>query len=98
MGLAPGESVSDHSSLCRIRGRLPLEVHRKLFVFMLGILEKAGLLHGKDQGIDAQAMEANAAMKSIVCRDTGESYQEMPVRLAEAKRQQDADPGRACGL
>ncbi len=83
MGLAPGESVSDHSSLCRIRGRLPLEVHRKLFVFMLGILEKAGLLHGKDQGIDAQAMEANAAMKSIVRRDTGETYQEMLERLAE---------------
>ena len=44
------------------------------------------------------AMEANAAMKRPVPRDRGESYQEMPVRLAEAKRRQDAGPGRACGL
>ena len=50
LGLGPTESVPDHSSLCRIRGRLPLEVHHEMFVFVLGILEKAGLLYGKDQG------------------------------------------------
>ena len=82
-GLAPSESVPDHSSLCRIRQRLPLEVHHEMFVFALRILEQANLLNGKYLGIDASTMEANAAMKSIVRRDTGETYQEMLERLAE---------------
>ena len=77
LGLAPSESVPDHSSLCRIRQRLPLEVHHEMFVFVLGLLEKAHLLNGKYLGIDASGMEANAAMKSIVRRDTGETCQEM---------------------
>ncbi len=72
--LGPTESVPDHSSLCRIRGRLPLEVHHEMFVFVLRILEQANLLDGKYLGIDASGMEANAAMKSIVRRDTGEGY------------------------
>ncbi|MGI6655590.1 MAG: transposase [Desulfobulbus sp.] len=83
LGLAPSESVPDHSSLCRIRQRLPLEVHHETFVFVLRILEQANLLHGKYLGIDASTMEANAAMKSIVRRDTGEGYEAMLVRLAE---------------
>ena len=68
--LGPTESVPDHSSLCRIRGRLPLEVHHEMFVFVLRILEQAKLLNGKYLGIDASTMEANAAMKSTVRRDT----------------------------
>ena len=83
LGLGPTESVPDHSSLCRIRGRLPLEVHHEVFVFVLGLLEKAHLLKGKYLGIDASGMETNAAMKSIVRRDTGETYQKMLERLAE---------------
>lgn len=81
--LGPTESVPDHSSLCRIRQRLPLEVHHEMFVYVLRLLEKAHLLGGKYLGIDASTMEANAAMKSIVRRDTGESYQQMLLRLAE---------------
>ena len=54
-----------------------------MFVFVLRILEQANLLNGKYLGIDASAMEANAAMKSIVRRDTGETYQEMLERLAK---------------
>lgn len=84
LGLAPTESVPDHSSLCRIRQRLPLEVHHEVFVYVLGLLEKARLLKGKYLGIDASTMEANAAMKSIVRRDTGEGYQQMLVSLARA--------------
>ena len=84
LGLAPGETVPDNSSLCRIRQRLPLEVHHEMFVFVLRLLKKASLLKGKHLGIDASTMEANAAMKSIVRRDSGESYQEMLERLAEA--------------
>ena len=83
LGLAPSESVPDHSSLCRIRQRLPLEVHHEMFVYVLRLLEKADLLNGKYLGVDASTMEANAAMKSIVRRDTGESYEEMLLRLAE---------------
>ena len=81
--LGPTESVPDHSSLCRIRQRLPLEVHHEMFVYVLRLLEKAHLLGGKYLGIDASTMEANAAMKSIVRRDTGESYQQMLLHLAE---------------
>ncbi len=82
LGLAP-KTVPDHSSLCRIRQRLPLEVHHEMFFFVLKLLEQANLLGGKYLGIDASTMEANAAMKSIVRRDTGETYQEMLERLAE---------------
>ncbi len=55
-----------------------------MFVFVLRILEQASLLRGKYLGIDASTMEANAAMKSIVRRDTGESYAQMLGCLAEA--------------
>ena len=55
-----------------------------MFVFVLKILHQARLFEGKYLGIDASTMEANAAMKSIVRRDTGESYEEMLVRLAQA--------------
>jgi len=58
-------------------------VHHEVFVFVLGLLEKAHLLKGKYLGIDASTMEANAAMKSTVRRDTGETCQEMLERLAE---------------
>ena len=84
LGLAPAEAVPDHSSLCRIRQRLPLEVHHEMFVLVLKILHQARLFEGKYLGIDASTMEANAAMKSIVRRDTGESYEEMLVHLAQA--------------
>ena len=83
LGLAPTEAVPDHSSLCRIRQRLPLENHHELFVFVLKILHQAHLLEGKYLGIDVSSMEANAAMKSIGRRDTGEGYEEMLFRLAE---------------
>ena len=83
LGLAPSKTAPDHSSLSRIRARLPLELHQEVFVFVLRRLEQANLLNGKYLGIDASTMEANAAMKSIVRRDTGETYQEMLERLAE---------------
>ncbi len=55
-----------------------------MFVFVLRILEQASLLRRKYLGINASTMEANAAMKSIVRRDTGESYAQMLEHLAEA--------------
>jgi transposase len=76
------ESVPDHSSLSRIRSRLPLETHHEMFVFVLKLLVQQGIIKGKRLGIDASTMEANAAMRSIVRRDTGESYNTMLERLA----------------
>jgi transposase len=77
------QSVPDHSSLCRIRTRLPLEVHDEVFTFVLDLLFKQGLLRGKKLGVDASTMEASAAMRTIVHRETGESYKDMLKRLAK---------------
>jgi transposase len=75
--------VPDHSSLSRIRARLPLEIHHEVFIFVLRLLSEQGLLRGKKLGIDASTMEANAAMRNIVRRDTGEGYKAMLERLAK---------------
>jgi hypothetical protein len=77
------QAVPDHSSLSRIRTRLPLEIHHEVFIFVLRLLSARGLLRGKKMGIDASTMEANAAMRSIVRRDTGEGYKAMLERLAK---------------
>lgn len=78
-----GEAVPDHSSLSRIRSRLPLEAHNKVFSFVLEILDKEGLVKGMRIGVDASTMEANAAMRNIVRKDTGEGYREMLKRMAK---------------
>ena len=77
------QRVPDHSSLSRIRQRLPLEVHQEVFGWVLQALTKSGLVVGERLGIDASTMEANAAMRSIVRRDTGETYQQMLERIAK---------------
>ena len=77
------EDVPDHSSLSRIRSRLPLEVHSQVFEFVLGILAKDGVIKGKRIGVDASTMEAHAALKTIVRRDTGEGCRQMLTRLAK---------------
>lgn len=74
LGYDLSRKTPDHSTLCRIRQRLDLETHREIFTFVLKVLAEKGLLRGKTLGIDATTMEANAAMKSIVRRDTGEGY------------------------
>lgn len=77
------QGVPDHSSLSRIRKRLPLEAHNEIFIHVLRILEKEGLMQGKKLGIDASTMEANAAMRNIVNRSTNEGYKAMLERLAK---------------
>jgi len=77
------QAVPDHSSLSRIRKRLPLELHHEIFGHVLHLLAEKGLLQGKRLGIDASTMEANAALRNIVRRDTGEGYKAMLKRLAE---------------
>jgi transposase len=56
--------------------------HQAVFTFVLAEVARRGMLKGKTIGIDATTLEANAAMRSIVRRDTGESYMEYLRRLA----------------
>jgi transposase len=77
------ESAPDHSTLSRTRRRIDLETHREVFAWVLRRLAEQGLLKGATLGIDATTLEANAALRSIVRRDTGEGYQEFLKRLAK---------------
>lgn len=83
LGLDLTDRVPDHSTLSRIRTRLPLEVHKQVFVLILGIVERKGLLRGRVSGVDSTFLRADASMKAIVRRDTNESYPEFIKRLAE---------------
>lgn len=83
LGIALGERTPDHSSMSRIRRRLPLEVHEEVFGKILTILGRHKLIHGKTVGVDATTLEANAALRSIVRRDTGDSYNEFLEALAK---------------
>ena len=74
----------EHSSLSRIRLRLDLQTHQAVFEWVLKLLAKKKLLRGKTIGVDATTLEANAALRSIVRRDTGESYLDFLKRLAQA--------------
>ena len=84
LGVSITEKTPDHSSLTRIRQRFPLEVFQAVFQRILEVLQKEGLLKGKTLGIDATTLEANAAMRSIVRRIDGLSYEEFLTELAAA--------------
>jgi len=79
------ESSPDHSSLSRISGRLPLDVYEQVFCFVLGLAEEHNLLANKTVAVDSTYLEANAAMKSIVRKETGEDWKEYVKQLAEAE-------------
>jgi hypothetical protein len=83
LGVPLGEDTPDHSSLSRTRDRLPLAVHTAVFQFVLRVADQQGLLKGKTVGVDATTLEADAAMKSIVRRDTGEDWQAYVRRLMQ---------------
>jgi transposase len=78
------ETPPDHSTISRTRRLIDLETHREVFTWVLGVLAEKGLLKGQTLGIDATTLEANAALRTIVRRDTGEGYQEFLQRLAQA--------------
>src|SRR3954463_867802 len=80
--LGEGERVPDHSTLSVTRSRLPLE--HAVFGFILEIADKHDLVPARRIGVDASTQEANAALRRLVRRDTGEDYQEMLHRLARA--------------
>jgi len=85
LGLALTEDTPVHASMTIIRQRLPEPVFEQVFVFVLGLLESKGLLRGKTVAIDATTLEANAAMKSIVRKDSGEDWKQYLRRLAQAE-------------
>src|SRR2546427_395336 len=84
LGFALTESTPDHSTVSRTRRLIDLETHGRVFTWMLQVLAKHGLIDGKTIGVDGTTLEANAAMRSIVRRDTGESYTEFLTKLAKA--------------
>ena len=77
------EAPPDHSTISRTRRLIDLETHREVFTWVLGVLAEKGLLKGQTLGVDATTLEANAALRTIVRRDTGEGYQEFLKRLAQ---------------
>jgi transposase len=79
------EKTPDHVTISRTRRLIDGETHQRIFSWVLERLAQAGLIKGKTIGVDSTTLEANAAMKSIVRRDTGESYMAYLKRLAEAE-------------
>jgi transposase len=83
LGIAIDEPTPDHSTISRTRRLIDVETHRKVFFWILELLRDQGLVKGKTVGIDATTLEANAAMRSIVRRDNGESYEDFLKGLAK---------------
>ncbi len=84
VGLGVEETAPDHSTISRTRRLMDVETHDLVFTWVLERLACADVLRGKTVGIDATTLEANAAMRSIVRRDTGETYEEFLRGLAKA--------------
>ncbi len=84
VGYAIDDAVADHSTISRTRRLIDVETHHEVFGWILKVLAKYDLISGKTAGVDATTLEANAAMRSIIRRDTKESYQEFLTRLAQA--------------
>ena len=82
VGLGLDTAAPDHSTISRTRRLIALESHRAVFTWVQERLAAAGLLTGRTVAVDATTLEANAAMRSIVRRDTGETYQAFLTRLA----------------
>lgn len=81
--IALDESVPDHSTISRTRRLIDIETHQAVFQWVLNVLAERNLLKGNTIGVDATTLEANAALRSIVRRDTGEQYDEFLTRLAK---------------
>jgi len=84
LGYVLTQKTPDHVTVSRTRRLLDVETHREVFGWVLKVLARNGLVDGKTLGVDGTTLEANAALRSIVRRDTGEGYQEFLTRLAKA--------------
>jgi transposase len=85
LGVQVNERVPDHSSLSRTRTRLDGGVYDEVFRLVLGIVESKGLLRGKVAGVDSTYLRADASMKTIVRKDTGDDYTTYLKKLCEAQ-------------
>lgn len=83
LGYSITEQTPDHSTISGTRRRLPKEFHTEAFAIILEILAKHGLVRGETLAIDSSTMEANAAMKSLVGRGAGETYNQFLEKLAK---------------
>jgi transposase len=81
--LGSRDKVPDHSWLSKTRSRLPHEVHETVFDWVLAVVAERGLVRGERLGVDGSTMEANAALRTIVRRETGETYRQMLIRMAQ---------------
>ena len=81
--LGTRDKVADHSWLSKTRSRLPHEVHEQVFGWILNLVGEHDLVKGERIGVDGSTMEANAALRSIVGRDSGETYGEMLRQMAK---------------
>ena len=91
LGISLSEDSPDHSSLSYIRERLPVELHEEVFAWILRLAHEKKLLKGQTVAVDSTTLEANAAMKSIVRRDTGEDWREYVTRLMRDAGKLSAD-------
>ena len=89
LGKTITEETPVHASMTIIRQRLPEPIFERVFEFVLKLLDEAGLVKGKTLGVDATTLEANAAMKSIVRKDTGQDWKEYLRELARAEGIED---------
>ena len=85
IGYGLDEKTPDHSTISRTRRLFWLSTHRAVFTWVLKILAEEGLLVGQTVSVDATTLEANAAMRSIVRRATGQSYEAFVTALAQAE-------------
>jgi len=83
LGVGLDETVADQTTISRTRRLLDVETHEVVFGWVLSVLAEHGLLRGKTIGIDATTLEADAALRSIVRKDTGESYEQFLRKLAQ---------------
>ena len=92
LGYGLTEATPDHSTLSGLRRKFPEEIHREIFDWVLKVAQEEGLLKGRKVAIDATTLEANAAMRTIVRRADGASYQKYLKKLAKAEGIKDPTP------
>ena len=83
LGFELGQATPDHSTISRTRRLIDVETHRKVFLWVLGMLAEEGLLQGNTVSVDGTTLEANAALRSIVRRDSGQGYDDFLKDLAK---------------
>lgn len=94
LGIGLEEATPDHSTLSKTRRLMSLGTHEAVFRWVLKRLAAEGLLSGKNLGVDGTTLEANAALRSIVRRDNGASYDEHVEALMKAEGIEEPTPAQ----